>query len=317
MTRDVFIWLTVILSALMVPVAIAWMLDSRTFQGVNIWIKPLKFLVSTAVLFITLAWALTFVPTATLQAPTLVALAIALGALAAFEIGYITLQAARAEASHYNATTAFHRMMYGLMGIAAVGMLAISGIFGAVVLMSVAQHDGALNQGVTGTPVTNTSSVNRGFTSAEARTADAMNTSAPTHRVPGNVQTTLDATTRTLAIGAGVGLILGSLLGTITGLALGGNPTGHWVGGPVPAKLLTDAGGLSVLGWSRTGGDLRIAHFVGMHVMQAVPLAASLATLVLPAALHLPAIAAASLLGTLATWLVYAQARAGLPLVAG
>jgi hypothetical protein len=73
---------------------------------------------------------------------------------------------------------------------------------------------------------------------------------------------------------------------------------------------------LALLGWSRTGGDLRIAHFVGMHLMQAVPLAAWLATLALPAALHLPAIAAACLLGTATTWLVYVQARAGLPMVA-
>lgn len=266
MTKDVFVWLTIITSALMVPIVSAWMLDDRMFQGVNVWIKPLKFLASTAVLFGTLAWALTFVPTATLQAPTLVALAIALGALAAFEIGYISLQAARAEASHYNATTAFHRMMYGLMGIAAVAMLAISGIFGAVVL--------------------------------------------------NNLPAPADTATRTLAIGAGVGLILGSVLGTVTGLALGSNPTGHWVGGAFPGGAPTDAGGLALLGWSRTGGDLRIAHLVGMHLMQAVPLAAWLATLALPAALHVPAIAAACLLGTATTWLVYVQASAGVPLVA-
>ena len=43
--------------------------------------------------------------------------------------------------------------------------------------------------------------------------------------------------------------------------------TGHWVGG-VP----TDAGGLPLFGWSRTGGDLRVPHFFATHVMQALPL---------------------------------------------
>jgi hypothetical protein len=43
---------------------------------------------------------------------------------------------------------------------------------------------------------------------------------------------------------------------------------GHWIGG-----VRSDVGGLPLLGWSRTGGDLRVAHFWALHAHQFVPLA--------------------------------------------
>jgi hypothetical protein len=51
--------------------------------------------------------------------------AAALGA-SAFEIGYITLQAARGLASHYNVGDPFHGAMYTLMGVGAVTLTAVS-----------------------------------------------------------------------------------------------------------------------------------------------------------------------------------------------
>ena len=63
-----------------------------------------------------------------------------------------------------------------------------------------------------------------------------------------------------------LGLTLTFFLGTGFGAYLGGNPGGHWVGG-----VLSDAGGLPILHWSRTGGDLRVAHFFGIHAMHFLP----------------------------------------------
>jgi hypothetical protein len=77
---------------------------------------------------------------------------------------------------------------------------------------------------------------------------------------------------RALGTAVRLGLVV-TLVGLLEGfvmVALNGHSVGVPDGGP----------GLPLVGWSTTGGDLRIAHFVGMHALQGLPLlAAALGTL--------------------------------------
>jgi hypothetical protein len=102
---------------------------------------------------------------------------------------------------------------------------------------------------------------------------------------------------------AAVGLIAGAVLGGLAGAYVGAQLS-HSVGGD-----LSDATGTGFFGWSTTGGDLRIAHFVGMHAAQIVPLAALSGRRSL--------VWVAALLCTLITGAVFLQALMGVPLFRG
>jgi hypothetical protein len=66
-------------------------------------------------------------------------------------------------------------------------------------------------------------------------------------------------------LAVGLGLVIGGVLGGFAGVSISVLGTPH-VGGS-----MTDAQNLAPFFWSRDGGDLRVAHFLGIHAMQAVP----------------------------------------------
>jgi hypothetical protein len=71
---------------------------------------------------------------------------------------------------------------------------------------------------------------------------------------------------RAARFAAGLGLLVTGLLGGVTGFAIGGQGSA-WVGAG------SNAAGWPPFYWSFAAGDLRVAHFLAIHAMQAIPLA--------------------------------------------
>lgn len=192
--------------AAMLPTALAWGLDDRVLRGASVWIKPLKFMLSVAVLAWTTAWFVGHLPPARRRGPGVRAVVALVVGAGSFEVGYITLQAALGQASHYNVGDPLHATMYTLMGIGAV-LLAGSQPLLAALLWRWPDHQ-----------------------------------RPPVQR-------------------------LGVIAGLVLAFVLGGG-----VGMVLSAQLPSAEPGLPLLGW-HLQNDLRPAHFLGMHAVQALPLA--------------------------------------------
>ncbi|WP_158516267.1 ABA4-like family protein [Bosea vaviloviae] len=199
--------------ALAVPTAFAWLIDIRQFQGVDTWIKPLKFEISVAFYLLTLAL---FLPLASerfrttwagryIVWPVIVPIIL--------EVLYIVWRASRGEASHYNSDSTLSAALYTLMGVGAVMFTVAPGFLA----YGLARRDA--------TPM------------------------------PEVLRWSLVA-----------GLALTCIFGLLSGALLGSSATGHYVGtqpAPHPA--------VPFFGWSLAIGDLRVAHFFGLHALQIIP----------------------------------------------
>jgi hypothetical protein len=249
--------LAVFLAVAMIPVLGAMALDARQFQGVDVWAKPLKFLVALVVYLMTLAWMARFADPGVTARPwwRWHERAVVVAVLA--EMVWIGGAAAHGVGSHFNVGTPAMALVYSWMGMAAILL-----------------------------------------TSATTTLAWAVHRSAPGRLSPA------------LKSGLVWGLALTLPLTLVTAGTLSGNGS-HWVGGTP-----SDAGGLAGMGWSRDGGDLRVAHFLATHALHAIPLAAwGLSRWVGASAVG--AVRAFALLYTAFVFFTFAQALRGQPFLPG
>ncbi len=121
--------------ALAIPSLIALGLDDRLINDISVWSKPLKFQASLAMMLGTLLLLLPLIEPRTragrgVWLASLVAVITASG-----EILYITLQAARGRASHFNDSTPFEAMAYSVMGAGAALLVLSSLVIGIYILL--------------------------------------------------------------------------------------------------------------------------------------------------------------------------------------
>ncbi len=90
------------------------LVDERVVTGINVWIKPMKFMASIAIYLWTISWFLHYLP-----GPTWILRLVSWGTSGSMILETLCLwvQAARGTQSHFNEATAFDAAIFGAMGI--------------------------------------------------------------------------------------------------------------------------------------------------------------------------------------------------------
>lgn len=220
-----FLTLSALLYIVLIPIYVtAAILDPRLITNAPAFVKPLKFILSTAIYLTTFLYLLTLIE-GKRRWVQLVGNITALGFLV--ENTIITAQAIRGIPSHFNVSTPLDSTLYGIMGSTVI-IIAVMNLLLGIWLIFQRLPDPAIAWGI-----------RLGVLISFAGMILAYQmTSNPT---PAQ-QAQIAAGERPSAIGA--------------------HSVGVEDGGP----------GLPILGWSTEGGDLRVAHFVGLHGMQVLPL---------------------------------------------
>ena len=231
------------------------LIDTRSLDGANVWVKPMKFSISIALHLATLAFVMHILSASMQSNAVLTGLAVASVIAAIGEVAYIAIQATRMEASHFNVGTPFYAAMYSVMAFGAVVLVVASGGVGL------------------------------------AAAVDSQS-----------------SLTLPVRLAVAIGLIGGTILTLITAFRLGGNMS-HHIGVEAASALR-----MPVTGWSLTVGDLRPAHFLATHMMQAVPVFGIIAARVLPSGVAIAAVLLAAAAWTAATLVVYSVGVSGRPL---
>lgn len=104
--------------------------DNRTIDGTVVWAKPLKFSISFAVLFATMALVEPYFSQSWRDGRMFAGIAAVMAASMLLEMIYMIAMAAQMQTSHFNTATPFTGLMYSLMGVGAVCLVIGVGLMG-------------------------------------------------------------------------------------------------------------------------------------------------------------------------------------------
>ncbi len=113
---------------------LAWCFDRRMLFGESVWAKPIRFSSSLAMHYATYAFVISWLSPSWQVGITMTGTAIVAVVSLVFQVGFIGIQAARAEPSHFNTKTPLMRKLELTMAIMAAIVTAPMAIVGAVVL---------------------------------------------------------------------------------------------------------------------------------------------------------------------------------------
>ncbi|NKX44216.1 hypothetical protein [Roseicyclus persicicus] len=121
-----------VVAVVLLALSAAWgLVDPRLVDGAPVWMKPLKFALSFAVLFGTLALVEARLSPAVRDGWPLRITGWVMAAAFLSEMAYMMYQGARAEPSHFNMSTPFHEFMYTVvMAAGAVSLVVAVGVIG-------------------------------------------------------------------------------------------------------------------------------------------------------------------------------------------
>ena len=190
-------------------------IDERTMNGVNIWVKPLKFNISIVMYLGTLTWFAGWVDGSLTKRLSYRIYVLVLCGTLLFMLPWLYGAAIIGEPAHFNRDHPILAPLYSLMGI--VSVLFTTGAMVFAVLI-------------------------------------AINRRSP------------------LTIYFRYSVVCSLAISFIFTVFMAGelaSMDSHWIGGTE-----SDKNGLWLFGWSRDGGDLRVAHFYSLHAMQFIPLIA-------------------------------------------
>ena len=217
--------LSVLLYLVLIPIyVVAAILDPRLITNAPAFVKPLKFILSSAIYLSTFLWLLTLVE-GRKRWVQIAANVTAVGLL--IENVIITSQAIRGIPSHFNTTTSLDSALFGIMGMIITVVAVLNLLLGIWLLIQKLPDPviaWALRLGV--------------MISFVGMLVAFIMTSTPTAAQ------------------------LAQMEAGQAPSAIGAHSVGVEDGGP----------GLPFVGWSTVGGDLRVAHFIGLHGMQLIPL---------------------------------------------